>query len=393
MTHGTAPVRRGPGDDAMHDMPPNLRALRSVLLALVLVAFGLIGYLLFRTFGGRGTPAVDPRPVAARGELAGDERATIDLFKQTAPSVVFITTLGRGYDLRMRPVEIPAGTGSGFIWDEAGDVVTNFHVIQQAANYKVTLSNHRTYDARLVGVAPEFDLAVLRINARGVALTPILVGSSADLQVGQKVFAIGNPFGLDQTLTTGIVSATSRTIRGVIGNPIEEVVQTDAAINPGNSGGPLLDSAGRLIGVNTAIYSESGSSAGIGFAVPVDTVNRIVPQLIASGKVVRPRLGVSLVSQELTRQMGVEGVMIMNVQPGSAAARAGLRGPQRGAEGELIYGDVITHVAGRPVRNAQELFVALGRHAVGDEVQLTVNRVGETIQVPVTLDGETPAAN
>jgi S1-C subfamily serine protease len=378
----------------MQDLPPNLRATRTVLLALVLVAFGMIGYLLFRTFGDRGAPAVDPRPVAARGELAADERATIDLFKQTAPSVVFITTLGRGYDLRMRPVDIPAGTGSGFIWDEGGDIVTNFHVIQQANAAKVTLNNHETYDARLVGAAPEFDLAVLRISAPRSKLTPILIGTSSDLQVGQKVFAIGNPFGFDQTLTTGIVSATARTIRGVIGNPIEDVIQTDAAINPGNSGGPLLDSAGRLIGVNTAIYSESGSSAGIGFAVPVDTVNRIVPQLIANGKVVRPQLGVTLVNEEQTRQMGIEGLMILSVQEGSAAARAGLRGPQRLADGSLVYGDVIVEVAGRPVRTAQDLFVALGRHAVGDQIQLKINRLGETLEVPLTLDaGNAPAPN
>jgi S1-C subfamily serine protease len=267
-------------------------------------------------------------------------------------------------------------------------------VIQQANAAKVTLNNHETYDARLVGAAPEFDLAVLRISAPRSKLTPILIGTSSDLQVGQKVFAIGNPFGFDQTLTTGIVSATARTIRGVIGNPIEDVIQTDAAINPGNSGGPLLDSAGRLIGVNTAIYSESGSSAGIGFAVPVDTVNRIVPQLIANGKVVRPQLGVTLVNEEQTRQMGIEGLMILSVQEGSAAARAGLRGPQRLADGSLVYGDVIVEVAGRPVRTAQDLFVALGRHAVGDQIQLKINRLGDTLEVPLTLDaGNAPAPN
>jgi S1-C subfamily serine protease len=382
----------------MQDLPPNIRALRSALLLLVLIAFGLIGYLLFRTFGDRGTPAVEPRPIAARGDLADIEKATINLFRQSAPSVVFITTVGHGYDLRMRPVEIPAGTGSGFIWDDAGDIVTNFHVIQSVlkngGGANVTLGNHRTYPASLVGTAPEYDLAVLRISAPKGELAPLMIGSSSDLQVGQWCFAIGNPFGLDQTLTTGVVSATGRTIQGVAGNPIEDVIQTDAAINPGNSGGPLLDSAGRLIGVNTAIYSQSGSSAGIGFAVPVDTVNRVVPQLIASGRIVRPRLGVVLddrLSEIFTREIGVPGVMIVRVQPDSAAARAGLRGVQRTPRGSLVPGDVIQQIDGRPVRSRMEYFTALGRYAVGDRITLTINRLGETLQVPVTLDGETPS--
>ena len=385
----------------MDDVPHNLRTLRSTFVALVLLAFGLVGYLLFRAFGDRGTPAAAPRAVTARGELAAEEQATIELFKQSAPSVVFITTVGRGYDWSMRPVEIKEGTGSGFIWDDAGDVVTNFHVIQSVlrngGGADVTLSNHRNYRARLVGAAPEFDLAVLRIDAPKAELTPILIGSSADLQVGQRVFAIGNPFGLDQTLTTGIVSATGRTIPGVAGNNIEDVIQTDAAINPGNSGGPLLDSAGRLIGVNTAIYSQSGSSAGIGFAVPVDTVNRVVPQLIKSGRIVRPRLGVSLVedrtSAPLLRRMGVQGPMIFRVIPDSAAARAGLRGLDSDEGGNLIPGDVILEVEGRPVRDTAELFTALGRHSVGDRVTLTVHRVDATIKVPITLDGDTPSQN
>ena len=385
----------------MYDAPPNLRGLRSLLVALVLITFGLIGYLLFRTFGDRGTPAAEPRPVAARGELAADEKATIDLFKQSAPSVVFITTVGRGYDWSMRPVEIREGTGSGFIWDDAGDVVTNFHLIQSVLRNRgganVTLSNHRTYPARLVGAAPEFDLAVLRINAPKGELRPILVGASGDLQVGQLVIAIGNPFGLDQTLTTGIVSATGRTIKGVAGNPIEDVIQTDAAINPGNSGGPLLDSAGRLIGVNTAIYSQSGSSAGIGFAVPVDTVNRVVPQLIRSGRIVRPRLGVTLADDRMSApvldRMGVRGAMVLRVLDDSAAARAGLRGMGQDEAGNLVPGDVIVEVEGRPVGGTMELFTALGRHSVGDRVTLTVHRVGETLKLPITLDGDTPSQN
>lgn len=376
----------------MDDLPANLRALRSALMTLVLIAFVLIGYLLFRAFGERGAPAVEPRAVTPRGDLAEDEKATIALFNQSAPSVVFITRLGQRFDGRMRAVEIQEGTGSGFIWDNAGDVVTNYHVVQGASGAKVTLSNHETFDAELVGWAPEFDIAVLRIRAPKEKLTPLLLGTSHDLQVGQKVFAIGNPFGLDQTLTTGIVSAVGRTIRGVANNLIEDVIQTDAAINPGNSGGPLLDSAGRLIGMNTAIYSQSGSSAGIGFAVPVDTVNRIVPQLVASGKVVHPRLGAIPVNDamnaSIARQLPIPpGVVVLNVTPGSPAERAGLRGLQP-AQGGATLGDVIVEIDGRKVRTAQEFYGAMSRFSVGDKISVTVFRGGETIKVPVTLDAD-----
>jgi S1-C subfamily serine protease len=267
-------------------------------------------------------------------------------------------------------------------------------VIQGASGAKVTLANHETYDAELVGAAPEYDLAVLRIRAPKNKLPPIMIGTSGDLKVGQKVFAIGNPFGLDQTLTTGVVSAIGRTIRGVANNQIEDVIQIDAAINPGNSGGPLLDSAGRLIGVNTAISSPSGASAGIGFAVPVDTVNRIVPQLVASGKVVRPRLGVLPVNdqlnQEIMRRAGMEGLLVRNVQPGSPADTAGIRGTRQAENGGVLFGDVILDIEGRKIRNSQELFTALGRFNAGDKVNVTVFRDGENLKLPVTLDAGTP---
>ena len=376
----------------MDDLSPTVRTLRTTLMWLVMVALVLIGYLVFRTYVEfeRGTPAVDPRPVTPRGELAGDEKATIELFNQSAPSVVFITRLGARYNLRMQPYEVPEGTGSGFVWDDAGHVVTNFHVIQGAAGAKVTLSSHDTYDAELAGVAPEYDLAVLRIKAPKDKLRPLMIGTSSDLKVGQRVFAIGNPFGLDQTLTTGVVSATGRTIRGVANNLIEDVIQTDAAINPGNSGGPLLDSAGRLIGVNTAIYSQSGGSAGIGFAVPVDTVNRIVPQLVASGKVVRPDLGVTPLRDDLnadvSRRTGRPGLVVLRVQPGSAAERAGIRGAQPAVAGGLYIGDIILSIEGRNIPNSQALFTTLGRFSVGDKVAVTVLREGQEIEVPVTLD-------
>jgi S1-C subfamily serine protease len=377
----------------MDDLPPNLRALRSALVTLVLIAFVLIGYLLFRAFGERGTPAIEPRAITPRGDLAQDEKATIDLFKQSVPSVVYITTLSRRYNILMQAVDVPEGTGSGFVWDEAGDIVTNFHVIRGATGgAKVTLSSHETFDAETIGVAPEFDLAVLRIKAPKSKLRKILVGASNDLQVGQKVFAIGDPFGFDQTLTTGIVSAIGRRIQGVAG-PIEDVIQTDAAINPGNSGGPLLDSAGRLIGVNTAIYSQSGSSAGIGFAVPVDTVNRIVPQLIERGQVVRPRMAVSFgnqqVNQYVTQRLGVNGLLIMRVQPGSTADHAGLRGTVQDANGRIVPGDVILKIDGRPITNPQEFYTALGRHNVGEDVTVSIFREGETRDITVKLEGDT----
>ncbi len=272
---------------------------------------------------------VRPRVVEARGDLAADENSTITIFDQISPSVVYITTSGQVLDLLTRNVmEVPQGTGTGFLWDDRGHVITNYHVIEDAQAAYVRLANQRSYEASLVGVSPEHDIAVLRIGNRGAA-APVPIGTSADLKVGQKVLAIGNPFGLDYTLTTGVISALNRTINSEEGRAIENLIQTDAAINPGNSGGPLIDSAGRVIGMNTAILSATGHSAGIGFAVPVDTINRVVPRLIAYGRYVRPTLGILSdddLSARLLEGTGVEGVLVLQVQPGSAAARAGLEG-------------------------------------------------------------------
>ncbi len=229
---------------------------------------------------------------------------------------------------------MPEGTGSGFIWDEGGHIVTNYHVIKGADGAHVTLADHTTYRASLVGAAPDKDLAVLHIDAPKDKLVPIRIGNSTDLQVGQMAYAIGNPFGLDLTLTTGVISALGREIQSVTKRTIKNVIQTDAAINPGNSGGPLLDSAGRLIGVNTAIYSPSGSSAGIGFAIPVDEVNRVVPQLIKNGKVERPGLGVQVAHDQLARELGVQkGAVIVRAFRNSPAAKAGLRPTRRDSSG------------------------------------------------------------
>ena len=376
--------------------PPPPRPPRRSFTLLQIVLLLIVGFLLYRQFFNFGTPAVDPRPVTPAGDLAGDEKATIDLFKEAGPSVVNITTLIARLALWTRNVEeIPQGSGSGFIWDDAGHVVTNFHVVESIARgggtAQVTMSDHSNHSADLVGIAPNQDLAVLRIRTPKDKLRPIArIGSSNDLQVGQKVFAIGNPFGLDQTLTTGIVSALGRTIPARTGRAIEDVIQTDAAINPGNSGGPLFDSSRRLIGVNTAIYSPTGAYAGIGFAVPVDTVNRIVPQLIRNGRVASPDIGViadDRLGLRLTRQMGVEGVLVLGVRPNSPAAAAGLRGTQRTRTG-YIPGDVITHVDGRKVTTADQFHAALERHGPGEDVKLTVLREGDTFETTIKLAPE-----
>ncbi|HEY7117153.1 MAG TPA: trypsin-like peptidase domain-containing protein [Tepidisphaeraceae bacterium] len=370
--------------------PPPRRGPGLVLWLGTILLGGVIGALVFRYVINRGTPAVESRPVTPAGDLAGDEKATIELFKKVSPSVVFITTLTQRRDIWSRNVtEIPQGTGSGFIWDDAGHIVTNFHVVQGASGAKVTLSDHSTYDADLVGVAPSQDLAVVHIKAPRDKLHPIpWVGNSTELQVGQKVFAIGNPFGLDQTLTTGIISALGRTIQSVAGTPIDQAIQIDAAINPGNSGGPLLDSSGRLIGVNTAIYSPSGASAGIGFAIPVDNVNRIVPQLVKSGHVSMPDSGLAFfddrVNQSITGRLGVKGALVGQVRENSPAAAAGLRPTQRSG-GYIIPGDVILQVDGKAIDSAADFQAELERHKPGDKVTLRVYREGQTTDVVVAL--------
>ncbi|MEA2710615.1 MAG: hypothetical protein QOF78_3216 [Phycisphaerales bacterium] len=365
--------------------------MRQFLPWLLLLLGVLGGFGIYRFWIDRGKASAQPRAITARGDLAADEKATIELFNANRSSVVFITTLRQGVDMSRRTVfDIPAGTGSGLVWDNAGHIVTNFHVVQNAKGAKVRLWDHETYDAELVGIAPNYDLALLRINAPASKLRPIPIGESSTLQVGQKTFAIGNPFGLDQTLTTGVLSALGRTIQAVTGRPIEDVIQTDAAVNPGNSGGALLDSAGRLIGVNTAIYSPSGVSAGIGFAVPVDTVNRIIPQLLAQGKVVRPFMGVRIsdpIGQQITQRMNVPGLLVMVVEPGSPAERAGVQGTKTTQDGaQIIPGDVIQQVNGKPVRNSDQLYAALERLKPGDVVTLTLYRNQQTREAKVTLE-------
>jgi S1-C subfamily serine protease len=359
-------------------------------LLLVIAVASLLWW--FGPWGaGTGKPAgppAEPRAVLARGSLAEDEQNNIAVFKAVSPSAVNITTLELTRNFfSLNVTQVPKGTGTGIVWDDRGHVVTNFHVIHGGSGASVTLSDQSVWKAELVGVFPDRDLAVLRIEAPKEKLKPITIGTSKDLQVGQKVYAIGNPFGLDQTLTTGIISALNREIESVTQRPIRGVIQTDAAINPGNSGGPLIDSAGRLIGVNTAIFSPSGASAGIGFAIPVDEVNRVVPGLIRDGKFVRPALGIQVAPLEFQKKLGVDkGVAVVAVLPGSGAAAAGIKPFQRDPGGELIVGDVIVAVGGKPVVTLDEILDALERHKPGDTVTLSLIRPGnKRAEVPVTL--------
>lgn len=371
----------------MHDGRFLLRTLLVVIAALVLMtAWQTIPLIQAEILAGRA----EPRAVTPRGDLAEDERATIALFEQARDSVVFIATTERVVNPWTRnALQVPRGTGSGFLWDRLGHVVTNDHVVAGASGALVRLADGRAFNAVLVGTSPAHDLAVLRIGVGTGRPEPLPIGTSHDLRVGQKVFAIGNPFGLDWTLTTGIISALNRELPTETGAVIERLIQTDAAINPGNSGGPLLDSAGRLIGVNTAIYSPSGASAGIGFAVPVDTVNRVVPQLIAQGRYIRPSLGIRVEEQlnaALAARLGIEGVFVLEVIPGSAAERAGIRPARLARDSGFQTGDVIVELAGRRLRRVADLLAALDQHAPGDAVLLAILRDGARIEISVTLD-------
>jgi S1-C subfamily serine protease len=332
----------------------------------------------------------EPRVVAARGDLAADEAATIELFERSKDAVVYIETAQRVRDPWSRNLfNVPRGTGSGFVWDNDGHVVTNNHVIAGASEARVRLNDGRDYGASLVGASPAHDIAVLRIRVPERQPAALPIGKSSELKVGQKVFAIGNPFGLDWSLTTGVVSALNRSLPSEDGRAlVEDLIQTDAAINPGNSGGPLLDSAGRLIGINTAIFSPSGAYAGVGFAVPVDTVNRVVPQLITKGKYVRPVLGIRIdpaLNEMIAKRLGVKGVAVVGVEPGSPAAQAGLRSAQIESNGGLVPGDIIVALDGKPVDTPAKLIARLDEKKPGDAVKLTVWRDGKQAELSATL--------
>jgi S1-C subfamily serine protease len=362
------------------------RPLSSALAGALLSA--VCCYVL-SSFGCAGWAQATPRPITPRGPLTPEEKGNIAVFESSKGSVVYISTSEQVLDYWTQSLQtVPHGTGSGFIWDTAGHVVTNLHVIEDASVATIRLADGKDYPATLIGVSRTHDIAVLQIRIPAASAIPIPIGTSHDLQVGQKVYAIGNPFGLDWTLTTGIVSALDRSLTGENGVLIRHLIQTDAAINPGNSGGPLLDSAGRLIGMNTAIYSPSGASAGVGFAVPVDTVNRVVPELIAKGHYASPSLGIQAdenLSRAIARQLGIEGAAILRVRPGGPAAQAGLRGARFGRRNAIYPGDVIVALNGKTVDDVASLQALLDDCKPGDVVHLTVWRDGRKSDVAVTL--------
>jgi len=360
------------------------------ILLLILLLRGSPGFFTWDYLTTDGSPrSAEPRLVEARGNLAQDELSTIELFENSRDSVVFITTRQHVRDAWTRNIfSVPSGTGSGFIWDDQGHIITNFHVIKGASEATVRLADGRDYKAALVGASPAHDIAVLRIGIGFQRPAPVPLGTSHDLKVGQKVFAIGNPFGLDWTLTTGIVSALDRSLPGEGNRVIDNLIQTDAAINPGNSGGPLLDSAGRLIGINTAIYSPSGASAGIGFAVPVDTVNRVVPQLISRGKYIRPALGITVdgkFNDRLTAMLDVNGVVILGVSRGSAAETAGLKGAVVSPNGDIVPKDIIIAIDDKPITSVDKLLARLDEYRVGDTIAIMILRDEQVLEVTVTL--------
>jgi S1-C subfamily serine protease len=386
--------------DRYRPSPPPAAAAAWVLaggLAVALVAGGLAALYLWPKKQEAGYDSTaQPREAAPKTGYDGEEREAIDLFKGAKESVVNVDTVVlRRNRLDMRVEALQAGTGSGFIWDDEGRIVTNFHVIREAIQrrlaLRVVLADRSEWKVTVIGVAPEYDLAVIQIKAPASQLKKIKVGTSNDLQVGQKVYALGNPFGLSLTLTKGIISALDREIESPAGQPISGVIQTDAPINPGNSGGPLLDKDGRLIGVNTAIATaqSGGGSVGIGFAVPVDTVNRVVPELIRAGKLLKPDMGITLVDQvRLRRADYTTGVMIATVEPNGPAANAGLQPlSQDRRTGQITPGDLILAINGEEVKGNAEFDRMMNRFKPGDQLKLTVERNEQRLEVTVTLRG------
>jgi S1-C subfamily serine protease len=361
----------------------NGRFFRSVvIIVLALLAVSVAQPFLTRLLPGDTAP----RPIASRGDLSDAERSIITVFERVSPSVVQVVgRKGGGYLASEESEGVQSGTG--FVWDDAGNIVTNNHVVEGTTDVAVRLASGKAIPADIVGTAPNYDLAVIRLRNSGTIPKPIAIGSSADLKVGQFAFAIGNPFGLDQSLTFGVISALHRRLPTSSGHQISNVIQTDAAVNPGNSGGPLLDSSGRVVGVNTAIISPSGSNAGIGFAIPVDIVNRVVPQLIRDGHVPAPGIGIVAVSEQTATRLGVEGIPILRTIPGSPAARAGLRGVDTRA-GTL--GDVIVSANDKPVRRLSDLTTELDEIGVGHDVKLGIIRGDrtETINIAVADVGQ-----
>ena len=324
--------------------------------------------------------------------LTENERNSVSVFENTVSSVVNVSSITKrasrsSFFFDMPDTEVPAGAGSGFVWDKNGHIVTNFHVIQSGQKFQVSFHNDKKlYEAKLVGVEPKKDIAVLKLVNKPKSLQSISIGKSKNLKVGQKTLAIGNPFGLDHTMTTGIVSAVGRKVKGIGGVKIHDMIQTDAAINPGNSGGPLINSRGELIGMNTQILSGSGTSSGVGFAVPVDTINRIVPEIIKHGKVIRPGLGIGILPEHIKSRFGVEkGIVISHVDPKGGAAKAGLQGVGQDKWGNIYLGDIITKIDGKAVDSFDDIYHALDKYEVGDHVNVEYIRDEEKESVKLKL--------
>lgn len=362
--------------------------LLKYLAAVIATLAVIVGLYSFATSDGDSNGPMD---LVADAELekvfyTDDEKNNIAVFENASPSVVFVTnTQLRRQRFSLNVMEIPRGSGTGFIWDDSGLIVTNFHVVYGANRITITLQSNKSYQAEVVGTAPEKDIALLKIDAPEEELKPLPLGDSASLAVGRKVLAIGNPFALDTTLTVGVVSALGREIKSITNRTIKNVIQTDAAINPGNSGGPLLDSHGRLVGVNTAIYSPSGASAGIGFAIPVNTVAKIVPQLIEHGKLIRPVLGIETLTDYWTRRLRVKGVAILSVREGMPADLAGMVGVREDRRGNIHLGDVIIAINGEGVTNEDSLLTQLEQYKPGDVVEVTTLKDEEIHNYDVTL--------
>ena len=378
-THGSLSSDHGDAGTSCWSM----KRFKSLLLAgLTSVSVGLL------------PPSLDFSVVEAQAaQLTASESSTIRLFQRNTSSVVYITNLAFRRDaFTMNTFEIPQGAGSGLIWDSEGTIVTNFHVVRGASDVMVTLDGGQECAAKLVGVDQDKDIAVLKlVDPVPKNLRPIKLGSSRNLLVGQQVYCIGNPFGLDHTLTTGVISGIGREIAsGATGRPIEDVIQTDAAINPGNSGGPLLNSSGEMIGINTAIYSSSGMSAGVGFAIPSDVISNSVTQILQFGKVVRPIIGITFAPEPAVEQLGISGILVLSAKPGGPAEMAGIIGTQRDEYGRLVLGDIITAVNGVGTKTSSDLFRILNKCQVGDTLDLEVLRGNNKVHVQLQLESSEP---
>jgi len=357
----------------------------AVLFVLLLLTAQVAQPYIFRLMYSETTPKL----VVPRGNLSEAEQATIALFDQVSPSVVQVVGRQSGESALGDNAEgTGVQSGTGFIWDAAGNIVTNNHVVAGTSELAVRFASGIVVQADVVGTAPNYDIGVIRLRNPAQIPPPVSIGSSADLKVGQFAYAIGNPYGLDQSLTTGVISALKRRLPTSAGHEISDVIQTDAAVNPGNSGGPLLDSSGRVVGVNTAIISPSGTNAGIGFAIPIDVVNRVVPQLIRTGHVPTPGIGIVAANEAVATRLGVEGVVIVRTVPGSPAARVGLRGIDANSR---TLGDVIVNANNQTVRHMSDLTDELEQVGVGNSIKLTLLRGSQKINVdvPVTDIGPT----